>query len=197
LAKSSIRVLVVDDFEPFRRSICSALQDKLELRTIVEASDGQDAIERAQALQPDLILMDIGLPKLDGIEAARRIHFHDDQFSANVDYLIRHNNEITSRLFLADDDQTVTFPGNDLNPASKIRGFPSPSDSAFTVFSLAHTYTFGNAWLNEARIGYVRTITSTEATTPFKWSDVGVAEGEMSHKRCLRVSTNDSPNHTT
>jgi CheY-like chemotaxis protein len=73
LAKSSIRVLVVDDFEPFRRSICSALQDKLELRTIVEASDGQDAIELAQALQADLILMDIGLPKLDGIEAARRI----------------------------------------------------------------------------------------------------------------------------
>jgi DNA-binding NarL/FixJ family response regulator len=74
LAKSSIRVLVVDDFEPFRRSICSALQDKLELRTIVEASDGQEAaIELAQALQPDLILMDIGLPKLDGIEAARRI----------------------------------------------------------------------------------------------------------------------------
>ena len=71
--KSSIRVLVVDDFEPFRRSICSALQDKLELRTNVEASDGQDAIELAQALQPDLILMDIGLPKLDGIKAARRI----------------------------------------------------------------------------------------------------------------------------
>ena len=43
------------------------------MRTNVEASDGQDAIELAQALQPDLILMDIGLPKLDGIEAARRI----------------------------------------------------------------------------------------------------------------------------
>jgi DNA-binding NarL/FixJ family response regulator len=73
LAKSSIRVLVVEDLEPFRRSICSALQDKLELRAIVERSDGQEAIELAQALQLDLILMDIGLPKLDGIEAAKRI----------------------------------------------------------------------------------------------------------------------------
>jgi DNA-binding NarL/FixJ family response regulator len=73
LAKSSIRVLVVEDLEPFRRSICSALQDKLELRAIVERSDGQVAIELAQALQPDLILMDIRLPKLDGIEAAKRI----------------------------------------------------------------------------------------------------------------------------
>ena len=73
LATSSIRVLVVDDFEPFRRFVCSTLQNKLELRTIVEASDGVEAIELAQALQPDLILLDIGLPKLDGIEAARRI----------------------------------------------------------------------------------------------------------------------------
>jgi DNA-binding NarL/FixJ family response regulator len=73
LATSSIRVLVVDDFEPFRRVVCSTLQNKLELRTIFEASDGVEAIELAQALQPDLLLLDIGLPKLNGIEAARRI----------------------------------------------------------------------------------------------------------------------------
>jgi DNA-binding NarL/FixJ family response regulator len=73
LATSSICVLVVDDFEPFRRVVCSTLQNKLELRTILEASDGVEAIELAQALQPDLILLDIGLPKLNGIEAARRI----------------------------------------------------------------------------------------------------------------------------
>ncbi len=73
MATSSIRVLVVDDSEPFRRLVCSTLQNKLELRTIIEASDGVEAIELAQALQPDLILLDIGLPKLNGIEAARRI----------------------------------------------------------------------------------------------------------------------------
>ena len=73
LATSSIRVLVIDDSELFRRFVCSTLQNKLELGTIVEASDGVEAIELAQALQPDLILMDIGLPKLNGIEAARRI----------------------------------------------------------------------------------------------------------------------------
>ena len=73
MAISSIRVLVVDDFEPFRRILCSALQNRLKLPTIVEALDGVEAIELAQALQPDLILLDIGLPKLNGIEAARRI----------------------------------------------------------------------------------------------------------------------------
>jgi DNA-binding NarL/FixJ family response regulator len=73
LATSSIRVLVVDDSEPFRRVLRSILQNRLEFQTIVEAQDGVEAIELAQALQPDLILLDIGLPKLNGIEAARRI----------------------------------------------------------------------------------------------------------------------------
>ena len=73
MATSSIRVLVVDDFEPFRRLVSSTLQKTLDLRTIVEASDGVEAVELAQALQPDLILLDIGLPKLDGIEVARTI----------------------------------------------------------------------------------------------------------------------------
>jgi DNA-binding NarL/FixJ family response regulator len=73
LSTSSIRVLVVDDYEPFRQLLCSTLQSKLELQTIVEAADGLEAIELAQILQPNLILLDIGLPKLDGIEAARRI----------------------------------------------------------------------------------------------------------------------------
>jgi DNA-binding NarL/FixJ family response regulator len=73
LAPSSIHVLVVDDHEPFRRFICSTLQNELELPTIIEASDGVEAVELAQALKPHLILLDIGLPKLNGIDAARRI----------------------------------------------------------------------------------------------------------------------------
>jgi DNA-binding NarL/FixJ family response regulator len=65
--------LVVDDFEPFRRFVCSTLQNNLELPTILEASDGVEAVELAQALKPHLILLDIGIPKLNGIDAARRI----------------------------------------------------------------------------------------------------------------------------
>jgi DNA-binding NarL/FixJ family response regulator len=73
LAPSSIRVLVVDDFEPFRRFVCSTLQNNLELPTIHEAVDGVEAVKLAQALQPHLILLDIGIPKLNGIDAARKI----------------------------------------------------------------------------------------------------------------------------
>ena len=112
-------------------------------------------------------------------------HFNEDQFLTNVDYLARPNNKIVVRFFLANDSATVTFPGNGLNPAGNIPGFPSPTNSGFRVFSIAHTYTARNTLLNELRIGYVRTSTSTQAITPFKWSDVGVAEGEMSHNNEL------------
>ena len=65
-----IRVLVVDDSEPFRRVVCSILQNKLELRTILEASDGVEAIEQAKKLKPDLIVLDVAMPRMNGVEAA-------------------------------------------------------------------------------------------------------------------------------
>lgn len=73
LPKSSIRVLVVDDFEQWRRFHKEMLQKRSQFQVIVEVSDGLAAVNQAQQLQPDLILLDIGLPTLNGIEAARRI----------------------------------------------------------------------------------------------------------------------------
>jgi DNA-binding NarL/FixJ family response regulator len=73
LATRPIRVLVVEDFEPFRQFLSTTLQNQPDLQIIGEVSDGLEAVQRAEELQPDLILLDIGLPKLDGIEAARRI----------------------------------------------------------------------------------------------------------------------------
>lgn len=67
------RVLVVDDYEPWRRFVCSTLQKRPELQIIGEVSDGSEAVRIAEELQPDLILLDIGLPTLNGFEAARRI----------------------------------------------------------------------------------------------------------------------------
>jgi DNA-binding NarL/FixJ family response regulator len=66
-------VLVVEDHAPFRKLICSTLRGKWEFRQIFEASDGFEAVQRAQELQPDLILLDIGLPILSGIKAAQKI----------------------------------------------------------------------------------------------------------------------------
>jgi DNA-binding NarL/FixJ family response regulator len=69
----SIRVLVVDDYEPWRRLIRLTLLVQERLQIVGEAVDGPEALHQAQELQPDLILLDISLPTLNGIEAARRI----------------------------------------------------------------------------------------------------------------------------
>ena len=72
-AASSIRVMVVEDFQPFCQFVCSKLKQKSELLVICLVSDGLEAVQKAEELKPDLIVLDIGLPTLNGIEAARRI----------------------------------------------------------------------------------------------------------------------------
>jgi DNA-binding NarL/FixJ family response regulator len=70
---SLIRVLVVDDFEHWRRQVHSLLQARPAWQVIAEASDGSEAVQKAEELKPDLIVLDVGLPNLSGIEAARQI----------------------------------------------------------------------------------------------------------------------------
>ena len=70
---SSIRVLVVEDHEGFRRFVCSMLDERPDLQLVCEVSDGLEAVNITAKLQPDLILLDVGLPSMNGIEAARRI----------------------------------------------------------------------------------------------------------------------------
>jgi DNA-binding NarL/FixJ family response regulator len=69
----TIRVLVVDDHEPWRRLMISELLEKPECEIVGEVGDGLEAIEVAARLAPDLILLDIALPSLSGIEVARRL----------------------------------------------------------------------------------------------------------------------------
>ena len=70
---TSSRVLIVEDSEPFRNFICSTLGKRPELQIVDQVSDGLQAVRRAEELRPDLIVLDIGIPSLNGIEAARRI----------------------------------------------------------------------------------------------------------------------------
>ena len=64
---------MVEDSEEFRKFICSTFGERPELQIVGEDTDGLQALQRADELQPDLILLDIGLPSLNGIEVARQI----------------------------------------------------------------------------------------------------------------------------
>ena len=68
-----IRVLVVDDFDPWRRFVSSTFQKRKDLQVLLEVSDGPEAVHYGEDLRPDLILLDIGLPTLNGIKAAQRL----------------------------------------------------------------------------------------------------------------------------
>lgn len=79
MARSPIRILVVEDFEPFRTFLTSTLGQHLGFEIIGELSDGLEAVGKAAELQPDLVLLDVGLPSLNGIAAAQRIQERSPQ----------------------------------------------------------------------------------------------------------------------
>jgi DNA-binding NarL/FixJ family response regulator len=70
---AAVRIFIVDDCEPWRRAVRSILQRQEDLEVICEGSDGLEAVQQSAELQPDVVVLDIGLPNLNGLEAARQI----------------------------------------------------------------------------------------------------------------------------
>ena len=70
-----VRVLVVDDSEIIRRAICLILQTQSDIQIVCEAADGADAVRKVREHRPDVVLLDITMPVMNGFEAARRIKY--------------------------------------------------------------------------------------------------------------------------
>jgi DNA-binding NarL/FixJ family response regulator len=73
LGTACVRVLLVDDFEPFRILVSSIVKGQPGYQIVGEAADGREAVQKAGELKPDLVVLDMGLPELNGIEVARQI----------------------------------------------------------------------------------------------------------------------------
>ena len=73
IAQTVLRVLVVDDSESVRRGICRLLRSQADIDVICEASNGSDAVRMALEHKPDVVLMDVSMAVMNGLDAARRI----------------------------------------------------------------------------------------------------------------------------
>jgi CheY-like chemotaxis protein len=85
----STRILVVDDHLIVRRQLCALLREQPDFDVVCEAADGEEAVRKAEEIRPDVILMDISLPGLDGFAAARHIKRHVP--SAEILFVSQHD----------------------------------------------------------------------------------------------------------
>ncbi len=100
----TVKVLLVDDFEGFRHSLRSFLRSQPGFEVVGEAVDGNEAIEKADQLHPDLVLMDLEMPNKDGFDATREIKRRMPE--TRVVILSMHNSDVyrrAAREFRADD----------------------------------------------------------------------------------------------
>jgi DNA-binding NarL/FixJ family response regulator len=101
---STVKVLLADDFEGFRHSLRLFLKSQPGFEVVGEAVDGNDAIEKAENLHPDLVLMDLEMPNKDGFDATREIKHRFPEMRVVI--LSMHGSEAyrrAAREFRADD----------------------------------------------------------------------------------------------
>jgi DNA-binding NarL/FixJ family response regulator len=112
-----LRILIADDHELVRRGLFSLLQAHEGWEICGEASDGREAVEKAKLLNPDFVILDIGMPNLNGLAATRQLVQHDPSFKIIV-------------LTITDSDQVIREALN-----AGARGFLLKSDAARDLVS--------------------------------------------------------------
>jgi len=112
-----LRILLADDHEIVRRGLCALLQKHEGWEVCGEASDGREALELARQLEPDVVILDIGMPSLNGLATARQMLQHDPNFKIII-------------LTITDSDQVIREALD-----AGARGFVLKSDAARDLVS--------------------------------------------------------------
>lgn len=132
---ASVRILVADDHEVVRRGVCALVESHAGWEVCCEVGDGRQAVAKTAELRPDIVILDVGMPRLNGLEAARQILRADPRQRILV-------------LTMSNAEQVV-------QEALKAgaRGFLSKSDAAeeviFAVDALVHDRTYFNSRVGE------------------------------------------------
>src|SRR5215469_8724720 len=170
-----IRVLVVDEYERWRRFIRLTLLVQERLQIVGEAVDGPEALRQAQELQPDLLLLDIGLPTLNGIEVARRIRDVSPR----------------SRILFVSENRSPEIVEEALRIGAG--GYVVKSHAARELLQAVNTVLEGGQFVSSSLAGY-NPIGSKEkqAHNPPHLEPLGGASTEIAHRHDIKFYPDDS-----
>lgn len=147
----SVQVLVVDDFASWHCFVLETLRNQPDLQVIGQVFDGLDAVQKAQQLQPDLIILDIGLPKLNGIAAARRIR------------------EVapTSKILFASENRSTDIAEEALNTGAF--GYMVKSDASSELLPAIRAVLEGKRFISASLAGQLLVTTVSATQTMLSW----------------------------
>ncbi|MFH1371390.1 MAG: response regulator transcription factor [Planctomycetota bacterium] len=153
----SIKIMLADDHAMLRHGLSKSFQNEKDMEVIAQAKDGRSTVELAKELKPDIVIMDIGMPDLNGIEATRQItqdcpkikvialsmhsskNFIIEMFKAGASgYLLKdcEFDELLNAIRVVVDNKTYISPAiSDVVVENYMRQFPESKDSAFTILS--------------------------------------------------------------
>lgn len=153
----SIRIVLADDHAVLRHGLSKSFQNEKDMEIIAQAKDGRSTVELVRELSPDVVIMDIGMPDLNGIEATRQItrdfpqtkvvalsmhsskNFIIEMFKAGASgYLLKdcEFDELVNAVRIVAANKTYISPSiSDVVVESYVRNFPEKKDSAFSVLT--------------------------------------------------------------
>ena len=135
----TIKILLVEDQKLMRIGLRSLFDDYPEMEIIAESENGRDAVEKSRLLKPDIVLMDIGLPDITGIEAAKRI-LEQNAFDTKIIMLTSH---------ISDEEVTASLMAG-------ANGYVIKDISTGHLMTIIETIKSGAMWLDSQVVPYIK-----------------------------------------